>query len=164
MAIPIGMLWKVQMSLRKKLALVGIFSLAVITTIFAIVRVTSISALTHQPETSWSYMWSSIEVCVAIIVACLASFRSLFTDHRTRIPEPKPQSSSNGSRNVFLRGIRRTLPPTTTLELASIFKSSGKSEAGTRDDERTPPDWRGDIESASAREGSTERIVSVSKG
>lgn len=66
MAIPISMLWKVQMSSRKKVALVAIFSLAIITCVFAIVRVTVISTLTRQPDTSWSYMWSSVEQCVGM--------------------------------------------------------------------------------------------------
>ena len=64
MAIPISMLWRVQMSLRKKVALVGIFSLAIITCVFAIIRVTVIITLTHQPNISWTYMWSSLEQCI----------------------------------------------------------------------------------------------------
>jgi len=52
------------MSIRKKLALIGIFSLVIITMVIAIVRVAVISALTRQPDTSWSYMWSSIEQCI----------------------------------------------------------------------------------------------------
>ena len=52
------------MSLRNKAALVGISSLAIITRVFAIVHVTVISTLTRQPDTSWLYMWSSVEQCV----------------------------------------------------------------------------------------------------
>ena len=52
------------MSLRKKLALGAIFSLAVITTIIAIIRTISITALSNQPDESWLSMWSSIEQCV----------------------------------------------------------------------------------------------------
>ena len=68
MAIPISMLWRVQMSLSRKVALVGIFSLAVITCVFAIVRVTVISISTRQPDTSWSYLWSSVEQCIGMKV------------------------------------------------------------------------------------------------
>lgn len=162
MAIPIGLLWTVQMSLRKKLALMGIFSLAVITTIFAIVRITSVSKTTHHVDASWLYMWNSIEVSVAIIVACLASFRSLFTDRKTRIPDPNQRSTSIGSGSLFLRRITRVLPASPTLELASIFKSSGKSQGGTMmHDEWAPTGWKRDIESA--REGSAEHIMVVGK-
>ncbi|KAL8927555.1 MAG: hypothetical protein Q9208_002360 [Pyrenodesmia sp. 3 TL-2023] len=154
MAIPFSMLWKVQMSLRKKVALGSVFSLTVITTVFAVVRVTSVSALTKQPDPSWSFMWSSIEQCVAIIVACLGSFRSLFTNNGARIPESK-QRPANDSRNLFLRGIKRTLPSDTTLELGSLFRSSGKAEKVTAGDEDAHG-WKSNTEAES-----TERIVSL---
>lgn len=64
MAIPISLLWKVQITCRQRLALVGIFSLAVITMAFAIVRVTVISLLTNQPDVSWLFLWSFIEQTV----------------------------------------------------------------------------------------------------
>ena len=69
MAIPFSMLWSVQMSLRKKAALVGIFSLAFITCVVAIVRVIVLSTATRQPQTLWSYksnqaVWISVEQCV----------------------------------------------------------------------------------------------------
>lgn len=57
-AIPISMLWSVQMSLRKKAALVGIFSLAIITCVVAIVRVIVISTVTAQPHALWSSRWN----------------------------------------------------------------------------------------------------------
>lgn len=49
---------------EKKLAFLGIFSLVIITMIFAIVRVSVISALSGQPDTTWLYFWSTIEQCV----------------------------------------------------------------------------------------------------
>lgn len=64
MAIPISLLWKVQITLRQKVALAGIFSLAIITISFAIIRVTVISVLTEQPDVSWLYMWSFVEQTV----------------------------------------------------------------------------------------------------
>ena len=66
------MLWPVQMSIRKKLALIGIFSLVIITMAIAVVRVAVINALTRQPDTSWSYMWSSIEQCIGKSVVEIA--------------------------------------------------------------------------------------------
>ena len=161
------------MSLRIKLALGAIFSLAVITTIIAIVRTINISALSRQPEVSWLYMWSSIEQCIgkklfvtdsvddirervfqssiclrlsAIIVACLASFRSLFADQRARIAGPKHRPS-NDSRNMFLRGIRRTIPSRTTLELRSIFRSHGRSATQTSGIDNSHA-WRLDVEAS----------------
>lgn len=64
MALPISMLWGVQMSLRRKAALIGIFSLAIITIVFAVIRGTIVSTFTKQPEPSWLYLWNSIEHCI----------------------------------------------------------------------------------------------------
>lgn len=65
MLIPILMLRGVQMRWRRKAALTGIFSLVVITMIFAIVRTAVVgSTNTTQPDSSWLYMWSAIEASV----------------------------------------------------------------------------------------------------
>lgn len=100
--IPILMLWNVRISWQKKLALMSIFSLTIIVIVFSIVRVTLVSAKNRTADISWLYMWSNIEVAVckffsfvhnsvhrrslpltidlfiAIVVSCLASFRQLF--------------------------------------------------------------------------------------
>lgn len=95
-------------------------------------------------------------------MACLASFRSLFTDRKTRIiPDPDQRSTSIGSGSLFLRRMTRVLPASATMELASIFKNSSKSEGGTRHDEWVGSEWRRDVESA--REGSMEHIVVIRK-
>ena len=64
MAIPINILWKVRISLPRKLALSGIFSLVIITMAFAILRVSVISAEADQSELSWLQTWSFIEQSV----------------------------------------------------------------------------------------------------
>jgi hypothetical protein len=64
MTIPIIMLWNVRISLRKKLALIGIFSLTVIVIVFAIVRVAVVTSYTKQSDVTWLYVWSNIEMSV----------------------------------------------------------------------------------------------------
>ncbi|KAI0533329.1 hypothetical protein GGR58DRAFT_487130 [Xylaria digitata] len=87
MTIPISLIWNVQIRLAKKLALIGIFSLVLVTISFAIVRVVVVSELTRQPDVSWLYLWSSIEQNIAIVVACLSAFPQLFT-HSQRTAQP----------------------------------------------------------------------------
>ena len=156
MAIPISMLWRVQMSFSKKAALVGIFSLAVITCVFAIVRVTVISTLTRQPDTSWSYMWSSVEQCIgmrlllpfqirqlyetddltlptAIIVASLGSFRTLFTQQASQLKQPK-RSVLSDSKNIFLHGTRRLRPSKgTSIGLTGLSALGSTDQFASRD-------------------------------
>lgn len=106
--VPVNLLWRVRLSIRKKLALGGIFSITVVIIAFAIIRLIAVTTYSLEPDESWLHMWSSIEqaVCtlstaisvlevrktitgnhepswhsmsqIAIMVACLASFPSLF--------------------------------------------------------------------------------------
>ena len=65
MFIPFSMLKGVQMKWRRKVALSGIFSLVIITMVFAIVRTALVgSSNTTQPDSSWLYMWSAIEASI----------------------------------------------------------------------------------------------------
>ncbi|KAF1969287.1 hypothetical protein BU23DRAFT_363246, partial [Bimuria novae-zelandiae CBS 107.79] len=78
MTIPCAILWRVKIPLKQKLALLGLFSLVMITSLFAILRVALIQKFSKQPEPTWAYMWTSLEQNMAIIVACLGTFRTLF--------------------------------------------------------------------------------------
>ena len=57
------MLWKVRIPLRTKLALIGIFSLTVITMIFSIVReiVVPVDGKINA-DITWLSLWSNIEM------------------------------------------------------------------------------------------------------
>ncbi|CAF9934782.1 MAG: hypothetical protein ALECFALPRED_006087 [Alectoria fallacina] len=73
-----NLLWNASIEVRKKLALTGIFSLTIFIIGVAIIRVvltTSGSGL----DLTWFLLWSGLEMTVAILVACLASFRILYT-------------------------------------------------------------------------------------
>ncbi|MCJ1271129.1 hypothetical protein MMC22_011028 [Lobaria immixta] len=103
MLIPISILWGTQMEFRRKLALMFIFSLVIITVVFSILRTSTVASLTRQPDPSWLYMWSAIEATVAIVVSCLASFRSLFLQQDIRSQTPVHYNPP-ASLNRFLQG------------------------------------------------------------
>lgn len=69
MLVPVTLLWRVRLSIRKKLALGGIFSITVLIMVFAVVRVIVVSSYSSEPDQSWLYMWSSIEqtVCTSFL-------------------------------------------------------------------------------------------------
>ena len=74
--VPVNLLWKVRLSIRKKFALGGIFSITVIIMIFAIVRVVVVSSRSQQPDQTWLYMWSFIEQGVCMLLSFSIPFRS----------------------------------------------------------------------------------------
>ena len=59
--IPIKLLWKVQISNRYKLALIGLFSLTIFVMIVAVIRVVLATGSGGGLDSSWWYTWSPIE-------------------------------------------------------------------------------------------------------
>lgn len=100
LSIPIRMLWKVRMGIRRKLALGGIFCLVMITMAVAIVRFAVVYGHA-QPEESWLYFWNTVENTIAIIIACLASFRALFKREERHSPLPKNADDSHEPHQGF---------------------------------------------------------------
>ncbi|KAI0886560.1 uncharacterized protein GGS22DRAFT_158159 [Annulohypoxylon maeteangense] len=84
---PVYVLWNVRIDVRKKIILTALFSLVVFTVLVTIVRGSVFGGAyipIDQPEihpvnVAWIWFWFSIEYIISFIVACLISFRCLFT-------------------------------------------------------------------------------------
>ncbi|MCJ1357604.1 MAG: hypothetical protein MMC33_007600 [Icmadophila ericetorum] len=116
--IPTNILWSVKIDIRKKLALVGICWLILFIIAFSITRISKLQN-GQLPDQTWLFFWSGLELatgkillppaiiispltrfcCKAIIVACLTSFRALYTkSERSRHGRtPVKHSGSYGS-------------------------------------------------------------------
>ncbi|PSN71564.1 hypothetical protein BS50DRAFT_570891 [Corynespora cassiicola Philippines] len=95
MTIPFMILRRVRISIRQRIALSLVFSLVVVTMIFAIVRATITTInVNAQMDPIWMYMWTNIELNVAIVVACVAPYRTLFIRERTPSFQPTHQRRS----------------------------------------------------------------------
>ena len=71
MTIPANLLWNVRIPLRKKLMLLGIFSVTLCIVTIAVVRITTSSLVmdrkdghTQNDSVAWLVMWSSVEMGV----------------------------------------------------------------------------------------------------
>ncbi|KAL7929244.1 hypothetical protein V8C35DRAFT_315898 [Trichoderma chlorosporum] len=76
MAVPMRVLWGLQMSLVEKISIGVIFAVGIITMVTAIIRSVTLesSATSGQVSTTWLIMWAAIEGVIAMIVGCLPSF------------------------------------------------------------------------------------------
>ncbi|PWY92983.1 hypothetical protein BO94DRAFT_615638 [Aspergillus sclerotioniger CBS 115572] len=74
-----NVMWRVQINLSRKLALIGISLLTAFIIIIALVRLLLSVSGTGILNPAWLAMWNAIEICVAIMVACLASFWTFYT-------------------------------------------------------------------------------------
>lgn len=149
------MLWNVRLPLRQKLLLMTIFSLTVIVMVVSIIRVaivgSSTRSSTQQPDISWVYFWSNIEMSTgkslflegfaqfgesnlfvtAIVIACIGSFRQVFVNaHNRRRQDRRNRSSSSNRLFPWLR-----FPSWSTR---SPLKRSPKSSNG----QDSSQDWR----------------------
>ncbi|KAF9737742.1 hypothetical protein PMIN01_05521 [Paraphaeosphaeria minitans] len=79
MTIPLNILWRSRIPCAQSLALGGVFSLVLVTITIAIVRAAlSTVGVTKQMDSPWVLVWSAAEANIAIVVACIGSFRMLF--------------------------------------------------------------------------------------
>lgn len=103
MALGLRPLQKLQINRREKLALGAMFSVGFIKILFAVVRVVKIGGVsaTHV-NPIWLALWSMTEASVAVVVACLPSFRVLFA-HGRRQSELQNAVSLKGVRKRHIR-------------------------------------------------------------
>ena len=94
-AIPIYLLWSVQIQTHQKL-IIGIFlSLNIFITITAALRLPGLKY--HGSfDMVWLFIWQYIQACVAVLMVSITGFRSVYVSSQTARKEPanKPWYSS----------------------------------------------------------------------
>ncbi|KAM0282120.1 hypothetical protein ACHAQH_003160 [Verticillium albo-atrum] len=76
--LPQRVIWKSQLPISHKRALMGVFGLGVFVTVTSILRMTTLNFSTRSPDPTYdiaSTLWTMIEIHVAIICACLPMCR-----------------------------------------------------------------------------------------
>ncbi|KAL4784342.1 hypothetical protein BJX76DRAFT_367741 [Aspergillus varians] len=95
-------LWRTRISGWRKVALVGISLLTVFIIIIALVRMLLGQSGTGIADPAWLIAWNAIEILVAIIVACLAAFWTLYTKSKQQKEHFKPNPFSYRSDNTSI--------------------------------------------------------------
>ncbi|KAI7483370.1 hypothetical protein KC351_g5209 [Hortaea werneckii] len=149
--VPIPLVWKLQMHLRKRLAVVGVFLLAGFVAVASIVRIVMLQKNTQSHDPVWTiapvYIWSSVEPFVGIICACLPTLSPLFkrfwTARRNQSSSRTTPNSENlydtisGSKNKHLRKFPRGLSADDEVMLTSVCQKQAETTArhlGSEDD------------------------------
>jgi hypothetical protein len=63
-SIPVAALWNIQLQFKKKLLLIGILSLAMITILFSIIRIAVMPNREATADTTWLCLWGHVETGV----------------------------------------------------------------------------------------------------
>ena len=72
LSLPVILVWRVKIPLRKKFVLMTVFSLTIVIITVSIIRVAVTSHPSKNPSVAWLYLWSSIEMttCIFYIPLC----------------------------------------------------------------------------------------------
>lgn len=77
MSIPFLVLRRIQISTRERVVLCAVFSLVIITMIFALVRaIVTTVGVKRQIDPLWMYLWTSIELNVGTDIAETSNAKS----------------------------------------------------------------------------------------
>ncbi|KAG2415252.1 hypothetical protein HFD88_006443 [Aspergillus terreus] len=81
MALPLRELYQLNLSIRKKLYVMCMFSLGIFVTLVSILRLESLIHFASTQNLTWDYVpigyWSTVECHVGIVCACLPAIRAL---------------------------------------------------------------------------------------
>ena len=146
-SIPVLLLWKVRIDIRRKLALGGILCLSICTIVISIIRLAGGGTSNGAIDTAWVLFWYDLEAAIAIIIVSVTAFRALFVAHQAmkyRTPAENDPTSwnfwsrkSKGSRS---KEPPQALPPVLRGVRTHIRGSqySGRSFGGVGDDMELP--------------------------
>jgi hypothetical protein len=87
MALPIKLVWGLQMARSQKVAIIALFASAIFCIAFATVRVVQVGvkAGNHtSPSPIWLALWTVIESAVAICIGCCPALTSIYHAANTR--------------------------------------------------------------------------------
>ncbi|KAI3333138.1 hypothetical protein F4824DRAFT_473346 [Ustulina deusta] len=79
--LPTRILWSMNLPLKQRIALIGVFVVGGLTIIAGIIRIPSLKEAVVSPDPTWDHVgssiWSSIECNVGIVCACLVHLKPL---------------------------------------------------------------------------------------
>ncbi|OIW22621.1 hypothetical protein CONLIGDRAFT_606681 [Coniochaeta ligniaria NRRL 30616] len=102
--LPLPELFRLSMSLKKKIQIIMMFAVGFFVTFVSIIRLRSLIAFGNTQNVTQDYVetgyWSTIEVPVGIICACMPAVRSLFSLYFPKVFATSRKGSSYGFGSV----------------------------------------------------------------
>ncbi|RAL17381.1 putative integral membrane protein (Pth11) [Aspergillus homomorphus CBS 101889] len=77
-ALPLPVLWSLQLRRPQKIALIVIFALGFFVTIIQIIRIFSIRNLKTYTDSQPIVLWSDVEISLGVIIACIPTYGPYF--------------------------------------------------------------------------------------
>ncbi|KAI4136776.1 MAG: hypothetical protein L6R39_007616, partial [Caloplaca ligustica] len=142
--LPIPLLLKLNINLKKKVALVCVFLLGLLTTVCSIMRMVQIIAIANTGNSTMLVLWGVIELNVGIILTCIPTLGPLFpaliggtsetpSQNHIRLSAFKPHGAEDGISRPFggpaaLGGTTANASDSSSQEEIMGLKSAGAAQ------------------------------------
>ena len=106
LVLPMPFIWKLNMDVRRKLQLTGLFLMGSFVVVVSIIRVTYVSQVSFSDGfwvNSLPTVWSIVENCLAIVAACLPVMRPVFNKLIYGSPDGRGHSKISSVNSGSLR-------------------------------------------------------------
>lgn len=90
-SIPVALLWRVRISLRRKLVLGGVLCLSIFTMIVQVICIAGSDLPDGTVDAAWVNFWLQVEAAVAVMIVSLTSYRSLFVKDQSLNRQSPPE-------------------------------------------------------------------------
>ncbi|GIC93624.1 putative plasma membrane protein Pth11-like [Aspergillus udagawae] len=139
-ALPIPVVLKLQLPLKSKVALCGIFAVGLFTCITSVLRITTLNVATNHLDTTWnsigSSMWTVIESNLGIICACLPALRPplsfFFPRLFSRLNKSSAGAASHGNRSLPVDATPKKIEGWSVLDEAGADVTVSAAEGQVR--------------------------------
>ncbi|KAF4539730.1 CFEM domain-containing protein [Lasiodiplodia theobromae] len=110
MALPIRLIWNLQMPRAEKLAVGALFCSGFVCITMAVLRVVQIGVKANNnttPSSSWLALWAEVEAAIAVFIGCCPAFAAFYRTTKSEsrgYSRPKDNRSGNSDRSEFVAG------------------------------------------------------------
>ncbi|KAE8358530.1 hypothetical protein BDV27DRAFT_150364 [Aspergillus caelatus] len=123
-ALPLPVLWNLQLGKRQKVALCCVFALGFFVTIIQIIRIFTIARLKTYTDSKPVILWSIIETSLAVIIACVPTYGPYFRVFVSNISSYRRRPT--GQDYPLTSGNRQTRASSRKLPLSSLGRDDAR--------------------------------------
>ncbi|PYI10719.1 hypothetical protein BO78DRAFT_426265 [Aspergillus sclerotiicarbonarius CBS 121057] len=98
-ALPLPVLCTLQLRMRQKIALVGVFALGFFITIIQIIRIFTIKNLKTYTDSQPIVLWSDVEISLGVIITCIPTYGPFFHAFASTMSSSYNQHHNNNNNN-----------------------------------------------------------------
>ncbi|KAG0155936.1 Integral membrane protein (Pth11), putative [Penicillium digitatum] len=95
-ALPLPVLWKLQLHPKQKALLVCLFALGFFVTVIQIIRIHTVWDLKTYTDSKNIVIWSCVEISLGVIIACVPTYGPLFKSFASNLNSYRNRETSRG--------------------------------------------------------------------